>query len=113
MPRRSRPSLDSSRHRAEQSGPQIPSRQPSWPQHHGVLLQQRGARALARLSLLDVLAQPDRGVLTTPGDSMNAVAFSPDGKTLATVGSNSRIRLWDIATRRPTRQADDRPTANP
>ena len=26
----------------EQSGPQIPSRQPSWPQHHGVLLQQRG-----------------------------------------------------------------------
>jgi len=58
------------------------------------------ARALARVSLLDVLAQPDRGVLATPGDSVNAVAFSPDGKTLATVGSDGRIRLWYIATRR-------------
>ena len=54
------------------------------------------ARALARVSLLDVLAQPDRGVLATPGDSVDAVAFSPDGKTLATAGYNGRIRLWDV-----------------
>ena len=58
------------------------------------------ARALARVSLLDVLAQPDRGVLATPGESVNAVAFSPDGKMLATVGYQGTIRLWDVATRR-------------
>ncbi len=58
------------------------------------------ARALARVSLLDVLAEPDRGVLATPGDSVSAVAFSPDGKMLATVGYHARIRLWDVATRR-------------
>ena len=39
MLQRSRPSLGSSRRRAKQSGPPIPSRQPSWPQQHGVLLQ--------------------------------------------------------------------------
>jgi WD40 repeat protein len=58
------------------------------------------ARALARVSLLDVLAEPDRGVLAIPGDSVSAVAFSPDGKMLATVGYHGRIRLWDVATRR-------------
>jgi WD40 repeat protein len=57
-------------------------------------------RALARLSLLDVIAQSDRGVLATPGESVDGVAFSPGGKTLATVGSDGRIRLWDVATHR-------------
>ncbi len=60
------------------------------------------ARAQARVSLLDVLAQPDRGVLAVPGAAVDAVAFSPDGKTLAAASDNGTARLWDIATQSPT-----------
>ena len=65
------------------------------------------ARALARVSLLDVLAQPDRGVLATPGESVNAVAFSPDGKMLATVGYQRHDPV--VGRRHPPadRRADD------
>jgi WD40 repeat protein len=51
--------------------------------------------------MLDALAQPDHGVL--PADTggffpVTQVVFSPDGKTLATVGGLGGARLWDLAT---------------
>ncbi|HEV3295247.1 MAG TPA: hypothetical protein VG123_40225, partial [Streptosporangiaceae bacterium] len=56
--------------------------------------------AQARDSMLDALAQPDHGVLPadTGGVTVTQVVFSPDGKTLATVGGAGGARLWDLAT---------------
>jgi WD40 repeat protein len=36
-------------------------------------------------------------VMVGPGQSLGALAFSPDGATLAVAGHGS-IRLWDVAT---------------
>jgi WD40 repeat protein len=33
--------------------------------------------------------------------AVSSVAFSPDGKTLASGGVNGTVRLWDLATRKP------------
>jgi WD40 repeat protein len=65
---------------------------------------------LARMSMLDVLAQqPERGILTVnPMSSENAqvtaVAFSPDGKTLATIcataNGDGSAQLWNVTTYR-------------
>jgi WD40 repeat protein len=33
---------------------------------------------------------------------INAIAFSPDGKALATVGDDSSVRLWDITAHNPS-----------
>jgi WD40 repeat protein len=57
--------------------------------------------AQARHSMLDILAQPDHGVLVASssiGIGPTAVAFSPDGKTLVTVGYD--VQLWNLASHR-------------
>jgi WD40 repeat protein len=56
--------------------------------------------AQARYSLLQSLAQPVRGILTAPSGVVTALAYSPDGSTLAAGYSDGAIRLWDLASHR-------------
>ena len=56
--------------------------------------------AQARYSLLESLAQPMRGTLAAQSGVVTAVAYSPDGKTMAAGYSGGTIRLWDTASHR-------------
>lgn len=51
----------------------------------------------AEAAMLQAAARPGIGRIVS-GDSVEAVAFSPDGKTLATGGDD--VRVWDVSTRR-------------
>ena len=48
-------------------------------------------------------------MLTAPGTiSVNAVAFSPNGATLAAADENGKTYLWNVAARAPSGAIPDR-----
>jgi len=56
--------------------------------------------AQARVATWDAAAQPVRAVLNATSATIDAVAFSPDGKILAAASDDGAIRLWEIPEQR-------------
>ena len=53
----------------------------------------------ARASLLGTLLSPYAGTVHGHTGAVNGLAFSPDGRTLATVGADGKVILWAIGDR--------------
>jgi WD40 repeat protein len=60
----------------------------------------------ATIKLWDVATRKNTTSFDAQWESVMALAFSPDGKTLASGGSKRRVRLWDVATGKNTVDLD-------
>ena len=56
------------------------------------------------IDVFDVASGKKEAEFPGHAEETRAIAFSPDGKTLASAGRDMKIRFWDLATCRSTRE---------
>ena len=79
------------------------NRKNSKPQDTDEIMKNMKVEAVGQVTLWDVASGTEIGALKGHGKGVNQVAFSRDGRLLASSGTDNTIRIWDLAGRRELR----------
>ena len=82
----------------------MPRQADKWiPQDPDEIMKNMKVEAVGQVTLWDVASGTEIGTLKGHGKGVTQVAFSHDGRLLASSSTDNTIRIWDVAGRRELR----------